>query len=99
MFILAKRNIIIPSPAPGVAPVVLKKDGFATVPDWAAETAYFKALEADGKIVATEHRDKDIQAALIARFESKFKHPYKLTRCIQNEENFGLHRYSRFERI
>lgn len=32
MFILAKRNIIIPSPAPGVAPVVLKKDGFATVP-------------------------------------------------------------------
>lgn len=34
MFILAKRNIIIPSPAPGVAPVVLKKDGFATVPDW-----------------------------------------------------------------
>ena len=52
MFILAKRNIIIPSPAPGVAPVVLKKDGFATVPDWAA-----------GKIVATEHRDKDIQAA------------------------------------
>ena len=43
--------------------------------------------------------DKDIQAALIARFESKFKHPYKLTRCIQNEENFGLHRYSRFERI
>lgn len=44
MFILAKRNIIIPSPAPGVAPVVLKKDGFATVPDWAAETAYFKAL-------------------------------------------------------
>ena len=63
MFILAKRNIIIPSPAPGVAPVVLKKDGFATVPDWAAETAYFKALEADGKIVATEHRDKDIQAA------------------------------------
>ena len=59
MFILAKRNIIIPSPAPGVAPVVLKKDGFATVP----ETAYFKALAADGKIVATEHRDKDIQAA------------------------------------
>ena len=57
MFILAKRNIIIPSPAPGVAPVVLKKDGFATVPDWAAETAYFKALAADGKIVATEHRD------------------------------------------
>ena len=54
MFILAKRNIIIPSPETGMKPVVLKKDGFATVPDWAAETAYFKALCADGKIVATE---------------------------------------------
>ena len=43
--------------------------------------------------------DKEVQAALIARFESKFQHPYKLTRCIQNEENFGIHRYSRFERI
>ena len=54
MFILAKRNIIIPSPETGMKPVVLKKDGFATVPDWAAETAYFKALCADGKIVATK---------------------------------------------
>ena len=63
MFVLAKRNIVIPSPAPGIAPVVLKKDGFATVPDWAAETTYFKALAADGKIVATDHRDKDIQTA------------------------------------
>ena len=43
--------------------------------------------------------DKEVQAALIARFESKFQHPYKLTRCIQNEENFGIHRYSRSERI
>ena len=63
MFVLAKRNIIIPGPVPGVGPLVLKKDGFATVPDWAAETAYFKALCADGKIVATEHSDKAVQAA------------------------------------
>lgn len=63
MFILAKRNIIIPSAEPGVKPVVLKKDGFADVPDWAVETAYFKALCADGKIVATEHSDKAVQAA------------------------------------
>lgn len=63
MFILAKRNIIIPSPETGMKSVVLKKDGFATVPDWAAETAYFKALCADGKIVATEHSDKAAQAA------------------------------------
>ena len=32
MFILAKRNIIIPSPAPGVAPVVLKKGWFCHRP-------------------------------------------------------------------
>lgn len=63
MFVLAKRNIIIPGPAPGVEPLVLKKDGFATVPDWAAGTAYFKALVSDGKIVATEHNDKAVQAA------------------------------------
>lgn len=63
MFILAKRNIIIPSPENGVKPVILKKDSFATVPDWAAETAYFKALCADCKIVATEHSDKAVQAA------------------------------------
>lgn len=63
MFVLAKRNIIIPAPAPGVEPLVLKKDGFATVPDWAVQTAYFKALVADGKIVATEHSDKAVQTA------------------------------------
>lgn len=43
--------------------------------------------------------DKDIQSDLIAQFESKFQHPYQLVRCVHNEENFGIHRYSRFERI
>lgn len=63
MFVLAKRNIIIPGGAPGVKSVILKKDGFATVPDWAADTAYFKALVADGKIVAADHSDKAVQDA------------------------------------
>lgn len=63
MFVLAKRNIILPGNAPGVQPVVLKKDLFATVPDWAADTAYFKALVADGKIVTTDHSDKAVQDA------------------------------------
>ena len=63
MFVLAKRNIIIPGPDPGTRPVILKKDGFADVPDSIAETAYFKALVADGKIVATDHSDKAVQAA------------------------------------
>ena len=35
MFVLAKRNIIIPSTEPGIQPVALKKDGFADVPELA----------------------------------------------------------------
>lgn len=62
MFVLAKRNIIIPG-APGVEPVRLKKGLFATVPDWAADTAYFRALAADGKLVAVDHTDKAAQDA------------------------------------
>lgn len=63
MFVLSKRNIILPSRIPGVAPVVLKKDGFADVPDWAADTAYFKALVEDGKLIVTGHSDKTTQDA------------------------------------
>lgn len=62
-FILAKRNIILPSQAVGVPAVALKKDVLADVPDWAADTAYFKALVADGKIVVTDRSDKATQAA------------------------------------
>ena len=62
-FILAKRNIILPSGAVGVPAVALKKDVLADVPDWAADTAYFKALVADGKIVVTDRSDKATQAA------------------------------------
>lgn len=40
-----------------------------------------------------------IQAKYIAAFEKRFPYSYELTRCIHSEENFGLHRYSRFERI
>ena len=43
--------------------------------------------------------DPDLQAKFIANFESQFQHPYQLTRYVQNEENFGVHRYSRFQRI
>ena len=38
-FILAKRNIILPSGAVGVPAVALKKDVLADVPDWAATQA------------------------------------------------------------
>ena len=43
--------------------------------------------------------DKEYQAKLIQEFEEKFGRPYELIRVVQNEENFGVHRYSRFERI
>lgn len=62
MFVLAKRNIILPG-APGVQPLRLKKGLFADVPDWAADTAYFRALVADGKIVTVDHSDKAAQDA------------------------------------
>ena len=42
---------------------------------------------------------KEYQAQLIQEFESRFGRPYELICCVQNEENFGVHRYSRFERI
>ena len=41
---------------------------------------------------------KPIQKQLIDLFNSKYTKPYKLLRCIENEENFGIHRVSRFER-
>ncbi len=43
--------------------------------------------------------DKEYQAKLIKEFDEKFGRPYELIRVVQNEENFGIHRYSRFERI
>lgn len=59
MFVLPKRNILLP----GDPPVVLKRGIVATVPEWAANTPYFKALVADGKVVVTTTKDKDTQAA------------------------------------
>ena len=47
MFVIAKRNIIIPAVEPGVAPVALHKDLFAAVPEWAAQTDYFQQLVKD----------------------------------------------------
>lgn len=62
MFILSKRNIVIPAPD-GMSSIKLTRDDLTTVPDWAAETDYFKELVADGKIVPTTSKDKNIQDA------------------------------------
>ena len=60
MFVLSKRNVDLPGPG-GV--VHLSRGQMADVPAWAADTAYFKALVADGKIVPSATSDKSMQAA------------------------------------
>lgn len=62
MFVLPKRNIILPS-QDGSTSVRLRAGLMETVPDWAAETPYFKALVKDGKIVPSNASDKSAQAA------------------------------------
>ena len=62
MFVLSKRNIIIPAPDGSVS-VRLAREQLAEVPDWAAKTDYFQALVKDGKIVLTDKSDKSAQAA------------------------------------
>ena len=62
MFVLSKRNIIIPAPD-GSQKVRLSRDTLCDVPEWAAKTGYFRALVRDGKIVVTGRSDKETQAA------------------------------------
>ena len=62
MFVLSKRNLILPGPA-GTEPVRLRRDELKEIPDWAGKTDYFRALVADGKLVVTGKSDKSVQAA------------------------------------
>lgn len=62
MFVLSKRNIILPSPD-GSTAVRLRRGDLVDLPDWAAKTDYCKALVADGKIVPSGRSDKEAQAA------------------------------------
>lgn len=68
MFVLSKRNIDLPGPG-GV--VRLSRGQMADVPAWAADTAYFKALVADGKIVPSATSDKATQAAAEKRVKTR----------------------------
>ena len=52
--VLSKRNIVIPAPD-GSASVRLRAGLMETVPDWAANTEYFKALVADGGMCANDY--------------------------------------------
>jgi uncharacterized protein (TIGR03792 family) len=40
----------------------------------------------------------EIQKRLQAEFDARFKHPVKLVEAWHEETNFGIHRWSRFER-
>lgn len=62
MFILSKRNIILPS-SDGHETIRVARDFVGEIPDWATKTDYFKMLVKDGKIVPTGTTDKDIQKA------------------------------------
>lgn len=62
MFVLSKRNVIIPAPD-GSTTVALRRDVMTDIPEWAAQTDYFQALVRDGKIVPTGTSDKESQKA------------------------------------
>lgn len=63
MFVLSHRNIRLPSPD-GKSSFFIARGYVGEIPDWAADTPYFRALVADGKIsVPASTRDKDTQAA------------------------------------
>ena len=63
MFIMSKRNIIIPSPD-GKTSKKLHKGYVGTVEDWVTKTDYFKALVADKKIIITETtKDNELEKA------------------------------------
>lgn len=60
-FVVSNRNIVIPSPDDRQR-VRLPKGFMGAVPDWAAETDYFKALAADGKLVVSASKsDKELE--------------------------------------
>lgn len=63
MFIVSKRNIILPS-KDGKRAFRVDRDYIGEIPEWAADTDYFRALAADGKIGVPEgHSDGALEAA------------------------------------
>lgn len=63
MFIMSKRNIIIPSPD-GKASKKLYKGYVGPVENWVAQTDYFKELVKDKKIIVTETtKDNELEKA------------------------------------
>lgn len=58
MFVVSRRNIILPGP--NGERFKMQKDYMGPVPAWAKDSAYLKALEADGKVIlSASGTDKD----------------------------------------
>lgn len=73
MFIVANRNIILPS-ADGSQSIRVERGFMGNIPDWAAKTPYFNALVKDGKIaVPKSKKDKDIRNAGKGKGEEESK--------------------------
>lgn len=70
MFVVSKRNIILPGP--NGEKFRMPRDYMGPVPAWAEESAYLKALAEDGKVIISDSgRDKDIDAAEKKRKKDK----------------------------
>lgn len=73
MFVVSKRNIIIPSPD-GSQAFRLPKDFMGDVPAWVSDSPYFKGLVSDGKIIVSNSKsDKSLEASVKAAAEAEAK--------------------------
>ena len=73
MFVVSKRNIIIPSPD-GSQAFRLPKDFMGDVPAWVSDSPYFKGLVSDGKIIVSNSKsDKSLEASAKAAAEAEAK--------------------------
>ena len=63
MFVLSNRNVILPSPD-GSRACPVSRGFVGEIPDWAADTDYFRARVKDGKIsLPASHKDRDVEVA------------------------------------
>ena len=73
MFVVSKRDIIIPSPD-GSQAFRLPKDFMGDVPAWVSDSPYFKGLVSDGKIIVSNSKsDKSLEASAKAAAEAEDK--------------------------
>lgn len=76
MFVVSKRNIILPGP--NSEKFHMPRDYMGPVPAWAEESAYLKALAEDGKVIISDSGgDKDIEEAEKNRRKKARKAPKK----------------------